>query len=175
MPNAQHLAVLKQGAAVWNHWRASNPGACPDLSEADLSGVDLAGADLRGADLHDATFVDCRLTESNAGVPLNAQGKPGRAVPDVAANADPASGYPIRVDGQDLVIGGTSSAAPLWAGLIALLNQGLGHNLGNVNPLLYTQLGPHGVLNSGPRWNACTGWGSPDGKKLLAALSSLSK
>ncbi len=59
-----------------------------------------------------------------AGVPksLNPGGKKGRGVPDVAGNADSEAGYITRVDSQSTVIGGTSAVAPLWAGLIALLN-----------------------------------------------------
>ena len=76
----------------------------------------------------------------------------------------------------------------MWAGLIALLNQGLGRSLGFFNPLLYEKLGPEGVLRSvisghngigelsgycaGPGWNAVTGWGTPDGARLLQALKS---
>jgi kumamolisin len=110
----------------------------------------------------------------------------GRALPDVAANASPTTGYQVLVDGQRIVIGGTSAAAPLWAGLIALLNQGLGHNIGHFNPTLYQKLGPSGIFHAvtvgnnsignvkgypaGSPWNACTGWGTPDGKRLLEAL-----
>src|SRR6185312_15336600 len=46
----------------------------------------------------------------------------GRGVPDVAGDADPSTGYEVRVDGENIVIGGTSAVAPLWAGLVALLN-----------------------------------------------------
>jgi kumamolisin len=105
----------------------------------------------------------------------------GRLVPDIAGDADPESGFAILVDGQPQVTGGTSAVAPLWAGLIALLNQGLNAKLGFFNPLLYKTVGPNGVLKditvgnngdfkAGPGWDACTGWGSPDGKKLLEAL-----
>jgi kumamolisin len=80
-----------------------------------------------------------------------------------------------------MVIGGTSAVAPLWAGLIALMNQKLGHPVGYLNPLLYGSLAGHGLFNdivSGnngsysakPGWDACTGWGSPIGSKLLHAL-----
>ena len=64
--------------------------------------------------------------QERAGVPASANPshKVGRGVPDVAADADPATGYVVRVDGEDTVIGGTSAVAPLWAGLIARLNQG---------------------------------------------------
>lgn len=106
---------------------------------------------------------------------------PGRGLPDVAGNADPATGYEVRVDGQNLVIGGTSAVAPLWAGLLALLNQKLPKPVGLLNPLLYGSLagkgvcrditqGTNGAFAAGPGWDACTGWGSPVGSKLLAAL-----
>ena len=105
----------------------------------------------------------------------------GRGVPDVAGDADPATGYFVRVDGQELVFGGTSAVAPLWAGLIALMNQKLGHPVGFLNPLLYGSLvgtgsfqdvtsGNNGEYTAKPDWDACTGWGSPIGAKLLHAL-----
>lgn len=107
--------------------------------------------------------------------------KPGRGLPDVAGDADPATGYQVRVDGQELVIGGTSAVAPLWAGLLALLNQRLPKPVGFLNPLLYGSLvgkgvtrdivsGNNGAYQAGPGWDACTGWGSPVGTQLLAAL-----
>ena len=52
------------------------------------------------------------------GCPAPTTGGGGRGVPDVAANADPSTGYEVRVDGQSMVIGGTSAVAPLWAGLL---------------------------------------------------------
>jgi kumamolisin len=105
----------------------------------------------------------------------------GRGLPDVAGNADPESGYSILVDGQTQIIGGTSAVAPLWAGLIALLNQGLKAKVGYFNPLLYKTIGPAGDLNditsgnngdfkAAKGWDACTGWGSPNGTKLFNAL-----
>ena len=58
--------------------------------------------------------------------------------PDVCGDADPDTGYTIRVDGQIIPIGGTSAVAPLWAGLVVLLNEGLGHSVGFLHPLLYS-------------------------------------
>ena len=110
--------------------------------------------------------------------------QPGRGLPDVAGDADPATGYQVRVDGQDLVIGGTSAVAPLWAGLLALLNQQLPKPVGFLNPLLYGSLagqnvcrdiisGNNGAFSAAPGWDACTGWGSPQGSNLLAALQGV--
>ena len=103
--------------------------------------------------------------------------KPGRGVPDVAGDADPATGYRVRVDGKDLVFGGTSAVAPLWAALVARINAKTGTHAGFINPKLYaagvlrdiTQ-GNNGAYKAGPGWDACTGLGSPDGAKVLAAL-----
>jgi kumamolisin len=118
--------------------------------------------------------------QSAAGVPPSANpgGNVGRGVPDVAGDADPSTGYVTRVDGQPDVIGGTSAVAPLWAGLIALVNQSLGKPAGFVNPLLYQSAsatnditsGNNGAYSAGPGWDACTGLGSPAGSGLLAAL-----
>ena len=111
----------------------------------------------------------------------NAGAGPGRGVPDIAGNADPHSGYQILVDGQPGVVGGTSAVAPLWAALIAILNQGLGKSVGFLTPQLY-QLpatanalkditsGDNGAYQAGPGWDACTGLGTPNGTALLAAF-----
>jgi kumamolisin len=109
----------------------------------------------------------------------------GRGVPDVCGDADPQTGYVIRVDGAEETIGGTSAVAPLWAGLIACLDEHLGAPLGFVQPLLYPLLGSssfhditsgdNGSYAAGPGWDACTGLGSPDGTALAAALSPTGK
>ena len=121
--------------------------------------------------------------QNTAGVPpsVNAGGRIGRGVPDVAGDADPGTGYVVRVDGQDFVIGGTSAVSPLWAGLIALMNQKLGKPVGFLNPLIYGSIvgsgafqdissGDNGDYSAKQGWDACTGWGSPNGVKLLQAL-----
>jgi kumamolisin len=107
----------------------------------------------------------------------------GRGVPDVSAVADPETGVVrMLVNGRQLApIGGTSASAPLWAALIARLNQGLNARCGFVNPVLYSKfatgvlrdivVGNNGAYAAGPGWDACTGLGSPDGEKLLQALS----
>ncbi len=126
--------------------------------------------------------------QAAANVPNSPGGQPNRGVPDVAGNADPLTGYKVRADGQNGVIGGTSAAAPLWGGLIALVNQRLAAlgkpPAGFVNPALYATPGClrdivtgnndiDGTLKSytaGPGWDACTGLGSPQGSKVLKAL-----
>ena len=121
--------------------------------------------------------------QASANVPGNVDsGSPGRGVPDVSGDADPATGYTIRVDGAEETIGGTSAVAPLWAGLIARLNQELSAPLGFVHPRLYGLLGgpafhditqgDNGSYSAGPGWDACTGLGSPDGTELVSALAA---
>ena len=104
----------------------------------------------------------------------------GRGVPDVAGDASPETGYNILVDGQQEVVGGTSAVAPLWAALIALINQMKGAPVGFVNPSLYgdesdfndiTQ-GNNGAYSAGPGWDPCTGLGSPDGEEIARALAA---
>jgi kumamolisin len=127
--------------------------------------------------------------QSQANVPpsVNPGNYVGRGVPDVASDADPNTGYQVLSDGQSYVVGGTSAAAPLWAGLVARINQALGKPVGYLNPLIYpstvssdgafhditsgnNDLNDVGGYSAGKGWDACTGWGSPDGSGLLAAL-----
>jgi kumamolisin len=114
----------------------------------------------------------------------------GRGVPDVAGDADPATGYAVVVDGQSTVFGGTSAVAPLWASLLTLLNQKLRNPVGYANPFFYEKLvtksphgfedqgfdeitkGNNGAYSAGPGWNPCCGVGRPDGSKLLAGYAS---
>lgn len=116
-----------------------------------------------------------------AGVDVpSATGRDGRGLPDVAAKADIATGYPVIVGGRLLPMGGTSAAAPLWAALIARLNEKLGVPAGYLNALLYQEdfqaairditEGASGRFRAGPGWDPCTGLGSPMGTPLLRAL-----
>ncbi len=126
--------------------------------------------------------------QANASVPpsVNPGHRRGRGVPDVAAVADPRTGYLVRSSGQDGVAGGTSAAAPLWAALLARINAGGAQPVGYITPLLYASAGAAGCRDitvgnndptgqiggypAGPGWDACTGWGSPNGRALGPAL-----
>jgi kumamolisin len=120
--------------------------------------------------------------QANAHVPPSSSSTGGRGVPDVAGDADPTTGYQVRVDGKSMVIGGTSAVAPLWAGLIALNNQQNGRSAGFIQPQIYAAKaasafndivsGNNGAFSAGPGWDACTGLGSPIGAKLIALLGS---
>ncbi len=124
--------------------------------------------------------------QAGAGIPASASGGTGRGVPDVAGNADPATGYQVLVDGQQMVVGGTSAVAPLWAALTCRMAQAAGKSFGIIQQYLYSGVqaaaaapgfrditgGNNGAYAAGPGWDACTGLGSPDGTALLARLAA---
>jgi kumamolisin len=120
--------------------------------------------------------------QKDANVPNNANkgGGPGRGVPDVAGNADPATGYTVRLYGKDIKMGGTSAVSPLYSGLALRLNEALGKPVGYLNPWIYKNtgifndivIGDNNAYKAGPGWDAVTGLGSIDGTKMLNALRS---
>jgi kumamolisin len=116
------------------------------------------------------------------GVPQPSGQNGGRGVPDVSGDADPSTGYNVLVDGESAVFGGTSAVAPLWAGLVARINQQSEKPIGFLNPLIYAQAvetagfhditeGNNGAFSAAQGWDPCTGLGSPNGAQLLAALT----
>jgi kumamolisin len=124
--------------------------------------------------------------QQSAKIPVSVDSKKyGRGVPDIAADADPVTGYNILVDGQKMIIGGTSAVAPLTAGLIAIINQKLNKKVGFINPKLYanpnvcwditqgdniTVPGQKGYI-AGVGWDACCGYGVLNGMNLMNALA----
>jgi len=112
-----------------------------------------------------------------------------RQVPDVAADADPMTGYSIIFQGQAGQAGGTSAATPLWAATVALINQDLKRKglreVGFANPALYyigenasrfsarpfhdVTAGNNLAFDATSGWDFATGWGSMDGQALDAA------
>jgi kumamolisin len=117
--------------------------------------------------------------------PRTASGSLGRGVPDVAANADPLTGYRIFGHGHWHVGAGTSAAAPLWAGLVARLNQRAGTAIGLPTPFLYRHFaalvragavvpvtkGNNGLFRARKGWSCCTGIGTPRGARLARAFA----
>jgi kumamolisin len=121
----------------------------------------------------------------------NGTGTAGRGVPDIAGNASVNSGYPLYLAGQSSgPIGGTSAVAPLYAGLIAVINGNLGFSAGFINPTLYSLAStvcrdvsaPPGPANNSfdgatgypatAGWNACTGLGRVNGTALQNGLKA---
>jgi kumamolisin len=166
--------------SVWNQNQADlSPAAGPDGSFGS-SGGGVSGA---------FPLPDYQQ-QANVPSSLNPQGFQGRGVPDVTGDGDPDTGYNILVDGQPLQEGGTSSVAPLWAALIAAINQKLQGRVGFVNPQLYALPAGSGAFHdisvgnnrvsfqqfnnigydAGPGWDAASGLGSPDGNVLSGFL-----
>jgi hypothetical protein len=117
-------------------------------------------------------------------------GHKGRGIPDIAGNADGASGYDLIVNGAHTgAVGGTSATAPLYAGLVALLNSGLGEPVGYLNPTIYAfpaafvyrdisdnvsnARGGAPGYKAGAGWDACTGLGVANGGAVLEALDEI--
>ena len=119
--------------------------------------------------------------QDNSNVPKPSGTTGGRGVPDVTGDADPTTGYTIRVDGKTMPIGGTSAVAPLWAGLVAVANAQLGTQVGFIQPAIYAAkaasafnditVGNNPAFSAGPGWDACSGLGSPIAGKLIPLLA----
>jgi len=183
---------------------ASDPfvTACGGTSLSNVSGLtftehvwnDGAGHGITGGGVSDIFCppnFPLPLWQNGANVPGSANDHHlGRGIPDIAGNADENSGYTLFMNGASIgAVGGTSATAPLYAGLAALLNAGLGEPVGYLNPNLYSA--PYqavfrdindGISNasngapgyrSGLGWDACTGLGSVHGTALLNALRAV--
>lgn len=116
-----------------------------------------------------------------------------RMVPDVAADADPMTGMTIYVEGGLHQGGGTSQAAPIWAGLTAVINNYLKKkgqkSLGFMNPALYDIAAgkpPYPAFNdvtkgtnlaypATPGYDLSTGLGSPQGYNLARDFEAYQK
>jgi hypothetical protein len=173
--------------------------SCGGTSISNVSGLaftehvwnDNDGIWLTGGGVSDIFFPPnfaLPVWQNWANVPGSANdGHKARAIPDIAGNADGASGYVLFQNGASIgAVGGTSATAPLYAGLVALINAGFGEPLGYLNPNLYAMPASYvyrdiedGISNarggapgykSGPGWDACTGLGSVNGAALENAL-----
>ena len=124
-----------------------------------------------------------------------------RAVPDVAFNASPMTGQyvALTLPGAATVwsaYGGTSIAAPQWAGLVAVANGIRAANakaaLGDVHALIYKSIaavpgtyasamhdvvegsnGTCATCKAGTGFDQTTGWGSPNAAQLFAVLTGV--
>lgn len=101
-----------------------------------------------------------------------------RGVPDVCGNADPDTGYIVRVydngSANNYIVGGTSAVSPLWSALTARVNQLTGKNNGLFSSSLYPSgssrditTGNNGGYTCAQRYDPVTGVGSPDGESLF--------
>ena len=111
-----------------------------------------------------------------------------RNIPDVALTAAPQM-YLIYNNGQTTTVGGTSAAAPLWAGFVALANEQASTQgkpvVGFLNPIIYAigktsgyAADMHDIItgtngySAVPGFDLATGWGTPNGQAMINDLSS---
>jgi len=146
-----------QDEKVWNNARGASGGGTSQIYPVPAwqDGADVGGA----------------VASPNAD-----DGDPvvGRGVPDIAGHADGATGYRVTFNGTTHIVGGTSCVAPLFSGLVALINSVGGRKIGFINDVLYANpqifrdvtAGSNAGYRARPGWDACTGLGSPDGMKL---------
>jgi len=157
--------------------------------QADVSGDSFGSG---GGGVSGAFALPGYQQQAKVPASLNPQGFKGRGVPDVAGDGDPDTGYNILVDGQKAQEGGTSAVAPLWAALIAVINQKAKGQVGFVNPQLYALPANSGAFHdisvgdnrvtfqqfknvgydAGVGWDAASGLGSPDGTVLSNVLKA---
>jgi kumamolisin len=140
-----------------------------------------------------SALFDLPPWQRDAAQSVPAQRNPGRRLsPDVAAVADPFTGVRFVLQGRPAVGGGTSQAAPIWAGLAAVMNQYLqangGRRLGDLNPLLYriaagarlpafrdVTLGGNATDDAAPGYDLVTGLGTPDTENLTQDVLDLQR
>lgn len=121
--------------------------------------------------------------QSKEAVPFTPRtgGGDGRGVPDMAGNANPSTGYLLQVHGKTTVIGGTSAVAPLFAAMMARINESLGKRAGYINPLIYQaedrasafadiNIGSNGSYWAAEGWDPVSGLGRPIGSALRDLL-----
>lgn len=163
------------GGKPTGHFPATSPYALAaggtsvpaDLSRETPWSETLSGLAMSGGGGYSQAF-ELPSWQKDAGVSGT-----GRGFPDVAAKADILDGYDVVVTGLNIPMGGTSAAAPMWAGLVALINQKLGRSVGYLTSLLYSKSFAGAVRDiTPPGWDVNTGLGSPNGDGLLAALTA---
>jgi kumamolisin len=174
--------VLSVGGTSLKATQGADPQIASEVVWNDYALVHPAGAGGGGV----SSIFSLPPYQNAAGVPpaSDSPHRIGRGIPDVAAVADPYTGVVVmHVSGNKLEpIGGTSASAPLWASLIVRINQALGAKVGFLNPTLYAScakgvlnditVGNNGAYRAAVGWDACTGFGTPGGNKLLHALKN---
>jgi kumamolisin len=171
--------------------------AVASVPEMTAVGGTSLSTDAQGGWLAEQAWYDVPLTQGTAGGVSSLFGRPGwqdvgatagpadrRLVPDIAAVADPFTGVKFVFGGQVVLGGGTSQAAPVWAGLAAVINQVLRTDglapLGDFNPVLYQvakgaaepgfrdiELGGNAISRSATGYDMVTGLGSPNVGNLV--------
>lgn len=175
------------------------------LPEITSVGGTTLSTDMEGRWLEERAWIDVPMSQGSSGGVSRLFARPDyqravvvdrdtdhRLVPDVSAVADPFTGVQIVFEQNRRIGGGTSQAAPIWAGLTALMNQYVlahgGPPLGDINPLLYRAAqgsrrqgfrdittGGNAVDTPTPGYDLVTGLGSPNIDNLVRNLLDVQK
>lgn len=196
----QNFFAASGDSSTWS--RRNEAWPADDANVVSVGGTDLTTASAAGPWKSETAWVDSGggISPDNIKIP-SWQSQPGvinssnkgsttlRNGPDVSANAN--FTFYVCADQTTCTAneyGGTSFAAPMWAGYVALANQQLKANgfstLGFINPFLYSfgvgssygtdfhdiTSGKSGSFSAVTGYDLVTGWGSPNGQGLINAL-----
>jgi kumamolisin len=188
-------------------WSASNEAwPADDAYVVSVGGTDLVTSGAAGPWASETAWADSGggISPDSVAIPswqklsgvINSSNKGSTTLrngPDVSANAN--FSFYVCADQTTCTAndyGGTSFAAPMWAGYIALVNQQLAQNgdstIGFINPTIYAQnvtssyatdfhdisSGTSGSYSAVTGYDLVTGWGSPHGTGLINALAPTS-
>jgi kumamolisin len=185
-------------------WSSSNEAwPADDANVVSVGGTDLVTASAAGPWQSETAWVNSGggISPDSISIPawqqlagvINSSNKGSTTLrngPDVSANAN----FTYYVCANQTAcaanqLGGTSFAAPLWAGYLALVNQQAAADgkspVGFINPIIYAQnvtasygadfhdiaSGTSGSYSAAPGYDLVTGWGSPNGSGLISALT----
>ncbi len=170
------------------------------LPETTSVGGSTLSTDLDGRWLEEQAWTDVPMSQGSSGGASRLFGRPSyqqdvsgtgfpasRMVPDVSAVADPFTGVKIIFQQSLRIGGGTSQAAPIWAGLTVLMQQYVmdqgGRAFGDLNPILYRAaamsplpgfqditVGANAVDTATPGYDLVTGLGTPNADNLARGL-----
>jgi kumamolisin len=196
----QNFFAASGDSSTWS--RRNEAWPADDANVVSVGGTDLTTTGAGGAWKSETAWVDSGggISPDNIAIPswqqlsgvINSSNKGSKTYrngPDVSANAN--FTFYVCADQTTCTAneyGGTSFAAPMWAGYIALVNQQLvadGYKtLGFINPYLYAfgvssnydtdfhdiTSGKSGSYSAVVGYDLVTGWGSPNGQGLINAL-----
>jgi len=180
-------------------WSSSNfAWPADDANVVSVGGTDLTTSGAGGPWSSETAWVDGGGGNSPDGIPIPSWQTPVdgcsgcsttlRNGPDVAAEANFDFYYCADQSGCGTGLGGTSFAAPMWAGYLALANQQAAANsqtIGYINPIIYpaAEGSSYSTLfhditsgsctgdSAGTGYDLCTGWGSPKTNGLINLLA----
>ena len=197
----QNFFVASGDSSTWSSSNEAWPA--DDANVVGVGGTDLTTSGAGGPWSSETAWADSGGGISPDSIPIpswqqisgviNSSNKGSTTLrngPDVSAEANFDFYYCSDQEGCGTGLGGTSFAAPMWAGYLALANQqaaGNGETIGFINPTIYPQAAAGGTtyanlfhdITSGTSgsysavvgYDLVTGWGSPNTTGLINLLA----